>query len=81
MTERYLNLPPVVILNPKTTEQNRALAGALVGALGLVYIVEDGSRPLRSRRTALLMMIGAAAGYVAGPLTPTYNISDNSSEK
>lgn len=73
MNERNLNLPPNVILAKRTTREKRAFAGAVLGGLGLVYIVEDGSRPLRSRRTALLMMLGAAAGYIAGPLTPTFS--------
>ena len=49
----------------------KALAGAVMGGIGLVYVVEGGNKAIVSRRSAMLFALGAASGYILGPITPT----------
>jgi hypothetical protein len=49
----------------------KALAGAVMGGIGLVYVVEGGNKAIVSRRSAMLFALGAASGYFLGPITPT----------
>ncbi len=49
----------------------KALAGAVMGGIGLVYVVEGGNKAIVSRRSAMLFALGAASGYFLGLITPT----------